>query len=328
MQLACFLQLQVALNMLYIASVEMLNSNRLRMMNTYEDVAELDKEEHRWNAMDSFTIRSLDRISTLPDSILCHILSFLPMKYAVRTSTLSTRYQYLWTYITSLHFDNSELFTNDIGEAEADLSFRNFVSTVLLLSNVSCLEKFSLKLESFCNIGIVKSWISIAIKRNVQKLELGYSQLCAEIPIQLPQTMFICKTLVDLMLKGKVSLQIPASVWLPSLKILKMEDIIYENGDSAQKLIHGCPVLEYMDFYREDAKSGEVFNISVPTLKRLEVTCLGPGEQLVFNTPTLEYLDLTYYWAEGFSLVNLSSCWKHASILICPAQDPSIQPTY
>lgn len=160
--------------MLYIAWVEMLNSNRLRMMNTYADVAELDKEEHRWNAMDSFTIRSLDRISTLPGSILCHILSFLPMKYAVRTSTLPTRYQYLWTYITSLHFDNSELFTNDIGEAEADLSFRNFVSTVLLLSNVSCSEKFSLKLESFCNIGIVKSWISIAIKRNVQKLELGY----------------------------------------------------------------------------------------------------------------------------------------------------------
>ncbi|KAI8549476.1 hypothetical protein RHMOL_Rhmol06G0027500 [Rhododendron molle] len=103
------------------------------------------------------------------------------------------------------------------------------------------------------------------------------------------------------------SLQIPASVWLPSLKILKMEDVIYENGVSAQKLIHGCPVLEYLDFYRDDAKSGEVLNISVPTLKRVEVTCLGPGQQLVFNTPTLEYLDLTYYWAEGFSLVNLSS---------------------
>lgn len=141
----------------------------------------------------------------LPDSILCHILSFLPTKYAVDTSILSTRYQYLWTCITGLHFDKAEFFANDIGEDEADLSFTNFVSTVLLLNNVLCLDEFSLKLKSFRNIDIVKSWISTAIKHNVQKLELQYFDFNREIPIRLPQTLFISKTLVDLTLDGTIS---------------------------------------------------------------------------------------------------------------------------
>lgn len=109
------------------------------------------------------------------------------------------------------------------------LSFTDFVSSVLLLSNVSSLEKFSLQLKPFPDIDIVKSWINTAMKRNVQKLELQYlEEFNGEIPLQLPWTMFISKTLVDLTLDGLISLKIPPSVWLPSLK---MEDVRYENGD-------------------------------------------------------------------------------------------------
>lgn len=243
--------------------------------------------------MDSATLRSSDRISMLPDSILCHILSFLPTKYSVQTSILSTRYQYLWTYITSLRLSNSEFLTDDIGEDEANLSFTNFVSTVLLLGNLSCLEKFRLELKSFQNIDIVKSWISTAIKHNVQRLYLRHLEgNNGELPIELPRSMFISKTLVKLTLDGLIFLEIPTSVWLPSLKILKMVDLMYENGDSAQKLLPGCPVLEYLYVHRGlYRKSTEVFNISVPTLKHLVV--IDP--------------DLTCDSPEGFSLENLSS---------------------
>lgn len=47
MKFGCFLQWQVASNMLYIARVEMLNSDRLRMMNTSEAIAEVDKVKAR-----------------------------------------------------------------------------------------------------------------------------------------------------------------------------------------------------------------------------------------------------------------------------------------
>ncbi|KAG5542821.1 hypothetical protein RHGRI_015802 [Rhododendron griersonianum] len=82
-------------------------------------------------------------------------------------------------------------------------------------------DTVGLKLEPFPNIDIVKSWINTAMKHNVQKLELQYlEEFNGEIPLQLPQTMFISKTLVDLTLDITISLKIPPSVWLPSLKIL------------------------------------------------------------------------------------------------------------
>ncbi|KAH7849428.1 hypothetical protein Vadar_017755 [Vaccinium darrowii] len=122
-------------------------------------------------------------------------------------------------------------------EGEANLSFTNFLSTVLLLSNVSCLEKFSLELQSFQNIDIVKSWISTVIKCNIKKRHLYHLEdLNGDIPLELPQTMFISKTLVDLTLNGLIFLKIPTS-----------------------------------GLYRESA---EVFNISVPTLKHLVVSGL------------------------------------------------------
>ncbi|XP_058192299.1 putative F-box/FBD/LRR-repeat protein At3g49030 [Rhododendron vialii] len=87
-----------------------------------------------------------------------------------------------------------------------------------------------------------------------------------------------------------------------------MVELRSENVDSAHKLIHGSPVLEYLDILLGPAfESREVLNISVPTLKLLKVDHWGFGDQFMVNSPKLEYLDLSYFWAEGFSLENLSS---------------------
>lgn len=74
--------------------------------------------------MDSQIRRGLeDRISKLPDAVLCHILSFMPTKYAVLTSVLSKRWQYLWTCVNTLDLDNSLLFhePDDGSSAELEL---------------------------------------------------------------------------------------------------------------------------------------------------------------------------------------------------------------
>lgn len=47
-----------------------------------------------------------DRISALPDTILCHILSFLETMHAVRTIVLSTRWNNIWTSVPNLDFND------------------------------------------------------------------------------------------------------------------------------------------------------------------------------------------------------------------------------
>ncbi|KAI8009888.1 putative F-box/FBD/LRR-repeat protein [Camellia lanceoleosa] len=47
-----------------------------------------------------------DRINNLPRCIVGHILSFLPTKYAVGTSILSTKWKHMWTSIRNLDLDD------------------------------------------------------------------------------------------------------------------------------------------------------------------------------------------------------------------------------
>ncbi|XP_056689122.1 F-box/FBD/LRR-repeat protein At3g52680 isoform X2 [Spinacia oleracea] len=49
---------------------------------------------------------NVDLISGLPDDILVYLLSFLEMKTAARTSLLSKRWSYIWTYLVHLDFDD------------------------------------------------------------------------------------------------------------------------------------------------------------------------------------------------------------------------------
>ncbi|KAF7842774.1 F-box/LRR-repeat protein 25-like [Senna tora] len=83
-----------------------------------------------------------DRISRLPDKLLHLILSCLNTKLAVQTCVLSERWRYLWTGISTLHFDESsfpEYYSSsddssspEDSSSSDDSSFMKFLNHVLL----------------------------------------------------------------------------------------------------------------------------------------------------------------------------------------------------
>ncbi|KAI3498096.1 hypothetical protein L1887_33842 [Cichorium endivia] len=240
---------------------------------------------------------NVDRLSSLPEELLSRILSLMPTKFAVRTSTLSKRWRYHWTFVTNLDFD-------DMHPVYGLDCFLKFVDRVLKLCETSQVKLFRL---SFSRYVVPKSsvsmWINEAIKLNVCELDITVTMP------ELPPNLFTCRTLTKLRLDAScVDLTVPFPVILPRLKTL---DISVQNRPSlnAFRVIHGCPVLERLSLLirlcdDEDCK----FNI--PTLKRLELTTYGQApviNKIVLNLPNLEYLGVDGCLRSAFVMEDLSS---------------------
>ncbi|XP_057505592.1 F-box/LRR-repeat protein At1g48400-like [Actinidia eriantha] len=88
---------------------------------------------------DNISETGSDIISNLPESILTHILSLLPAKYAVGTSVLSKQWKYMWTNIAKLHFEGILLLSHETTE-----SFMSFMERVLAYLENNKLESFYL----------------------------------------------------------------------------------------------------------------------------------------------------------------------------------------
>ncbi|CBI32913.3 unnamed protein product, partial [Vitis vinifera] len=239
---------------------------------------------------------SRDIISNLPDELLCHILSFLPTKFAVGTSILSKRWRYLWASVPILDFDD-ELWLNPSTLVELEeriIMFQNFVDGVLRHSEVSCIKKFRLGYRD----NNLDNW-----------------------GVELPPMFFICKTLVVVKLSCALFLDIPTTVWLPSLKALHLKSVEYSDDDSIQKLLSGCPVLEELVIEREERDNQWVVNVSNPSLKILRIFFFTDGfahpyEQedqdykVVVDAPNLEYLSITDYLSKDYFVKDLPSLVK------------------
>ncbi|XVE93835.1 hypothetical protein REPUB_Repub01dG0229000 [Reevesia pubescens] len=253
----------------------------------------------------------IDSISNLPDSLLTHILSFLPTKDSVATSVLSKRWEYLWTLVPALSFGFFDYSEDDLPW------FMDFVYRVLVLSKAQKIIKFSLRLMPDCSPVLrlspkdecqLKTWISAAVGRGVQELELNV--LASNVKV--PSCLFACNSLVSLKLYNGLIFDVPASVHLPSLRILHLISLArYPTDDSLTRLFSGCPVLEELNLEIDLDDDIVVLNINVPSLKRITLQTINfgagnPEYKLVINAPLLEKLDLRDR-APNFLIQDISS---------------------
>ncbi|MBA0789065.1 hypothetical protein Gotri_025697 [Gossypium trilobum] len=116
-------------------------------------------------------MEDVDRVSDLPDSILCHILSFLSTKDAVVTSILST--------------------SDRRPKSSSSKIFLSFVGKMLFFHKTN-VDKFRLKCGIRVDCCHVYGWILAAVWRGVKHLELNISYTNVK---TLPDALFACRTL-------------------------------------------------------------------------------------------------------------------------------------
>ncbi|KAJ4796266.1 F-box/RNI-like/FBD-like domains-containing protein [Rhynchospora pubera] len=192
---------------------------------------------------------SLPDLSTLPELVLIHILSFMDPKEAVQTCILSKRWRNLWTYVTSLNFNKSAF--------KRTAHFVRFVTNMLFFRGAIKLDTFrlywlthkrtgdtySMKNRQICASNI-SSWIFSALSCKPLTISLvlhGFANL------KLPHALFTCASLEQLELGlydcNNEEVIGTKYVNLPSLKKLELAGLTV-NDPVMQMILSGCPLLE------------------------------------------------------------------------------------
>ncbi|TYI96614.1 hypothetical protein E1A91_D01G085500v1 [Gossypium mustelinum] len=220
-------------------------------------------------------MEDVDRVSDLPDSILCHILSFLSTKDAVVTSILSTRWRYLFTLLSNLDFDLGEFTSSDRRpKSSSSKIFLSFVGKMLFFHKTN-VDKFRLKCGIRVDCCHVYGWILAAVWH----------------------ALFACRTLVALKLDIHFVLDVPKGVHFPSLKTL------FKN------LFTSCTNLEDVIIEKCNMENINNFNISHHLLQSLTILHSNDSSNcwLIIDSPNLAYFKYIDHVVGRYSLENLQS---------------------
>ncbi|PIA59127.1 hypothetical protein AQUCO_00400171v1 [Aquilegia coerulea] len=261
----------------------------------------------------------IDRISNLPEHILHYILSFLPTKYAVGTSVLSTRWNGLWKFIHNLDFCDEHLYNSSSKRPnywKRKRIFRDFVDKVLRHNDVSNINKCNLKCNE-CNAAYFNGWISTIIRRKVQELNISVFKEC---PFRFSDCLFTCESLRILKIYMSVSMKIPASVCFSSLKVLHLGKISFFCDQSIQEISLSFPILEkFILRYCVWPKNVTFF---APILQKLEIEDRSDGLndcEIKIYAESLVSLKFDGGPYQKYSLCHLSSL-VDASIELWPGE--------
>ncbi|XP_021729137.1 F-box/LRR-repeat protein At3g26922-like [Chenopodium quinoa] len=126
---------------------------------------------------------NVDRIGDLPDDVLLHLLSFVDMKSAGRTSLVSKRWRYVWTYLLDLDFEHPDFHLIHRPKTVCRPSYNyqlnrycKWVNQVMTGNRASYLTTFRIHFPLYGSYTTnIDKWIAMALSKNVSNLELNLS---------------------------------------------------------------------------------------------------------------------------------------------------------
>ncbi|KAJ3690766.1 hypothetical protein LUZ61_019930 [Rhynchospora tenuis] len=277
-----------------------------------------------------------DRISELHDSILTHILSYLPTKEAVRTQILSKRWRNVWASVPVLDINFADFWYDYInscltyttfvsGYSEFHEKFVKFVDTVLASRQVQQVDRFKQVNFNHHHHLPVRRWIHHVVQQLPRVLSIYLRPRLDWVDI-IPDPIFTCSSLeeIKLQVKNRAGHSIwldrlnPMVVTLPHLRRLNLGHFKIE-ADFMDKLLLGCPILEEVELC---ACWLDMSQISCDNLMSLIINGCYHSTAIEVSIPSLQYLKVTVMSSqpEGFVFKNMSSLVK-ASICLLDVYD-------
>ncbi|XP_058760962.1 FBD-associated F-box protein At3g52670-like [Vicia villosa] len=184
---------------------------------------------------------AVDNISSLPEVILCHILSFLPTKEAVATSVLSKRWTNLWHSVDTINFTDIQ-----IHRSKSNYTFNESVYSVLVSRDAAAaggshlISSFCLKISysnhrlAHLSLPNIIKWINLVVQRKLKHLSVDmWNEI--ENKVNQPQCRYEEVTIFH------------------NLTQLKL----YDGFNLAPQVLQQCPKLQNLDLYRYESVENE-----------------------------------------------------------------------
>ncbi|CAH8313173.1 unnamed protein product [Eruca vesicaria subsp. sativa] len=172
----------------------------------------------------------VDSISSLPDEILHHILSFVPTNVAITTSVLSKRWRHVWCKTPYLSFTNINASIESIHETLASYTAPKIMGLHLYVDS----ESFE---EASERSNHVDSLVKFAISHNVEKLSLVLKDYYV-----FSDFFFSNPSLKQLIVDSRNKMSPKCTVSWTSLQTLSLRNCLLD--ESFAKVLSGSPVLE------------------------------------------------------------------------------------
>lgn len=113
-----------------------------------------------------------DFISRMPDDILLMILSLLPIKDTVVTSSLSTRWMFLWCNLDKLNFDGTHILSKRWRSLDR-FKYIDHVNNVIKSYNLPAVQDFRICFNlDYYSKKHINQWLKFAVNKKVELLEL------------------------------------------------------------------------------------------------------------------------------------------------------------
>ncbi|KAH0912204.1 hypothetical protein HID58_035525, partial [Brassica napus] len=265
-------------------------------------------------------------ISGLPSEMRRHLLSFLPIRVAALTSSLSRdwRDEFCMTPTLKLRLDDD---TDDM------IPFISFVNRIVSIrgpdGDRSPLRKFHLTLHRVIDrheadqgnllFESANEWINFSLAKGVTILTLCFYQL----PHQydgLPEAIFVASSLVKLHIATSHHATLfpsTVSVLLPCLKSLRLDMVgLGDDGQGFYTLLSGCPIIEELEMKDLAWFAWSSSSVCSSTLKVLSICWDFYAHEderhqrpasVSFVTPNLLYLDYNDDTAGDYKALDFAS---------------------